>query len=260
MQRSTTLCLSARRTACPSRRQLHRVSSQTFVMRQYRESHRRYGRSRACSVAPRYGSPRSVVASLFGRLPVPVLGGKVSALELDTGRSVPGRSATSELSKPKDARLRRDGVRSTSHRGIRRRRRRQLNTGRTFAAVHRRGSCRAYSWRYFRPDRVPRVPQQVVATRGKERRLSAPVVFLNDDHAQTKFSAPKTSSITSRTWCTFSSEICTNTLPARRQQLARDEQPVAQVRQVRVQPELPGVAVRLAPSPARGSCRRRRCA
>ncbi len=89
-----------------------------------------------------------------------------------------------------------------------------------------------------------RVPEEVVASMPgstSDCEAAAPLVFLNVI-SDTKFSLPNTSSSTQRTRCTFSSPICTKMLPRLGQQLAGDDEPVAQVGEVGVDAELPGVA------------------
>ena len=65
----------------------------------------------------------------------------------------------------------------------------------------------------LRPARVPRVPEQDSPPTSAS---SSPARGRSSSRTRsdaTKFSAPKTSSRSSRTWCTFSSQIWTNTLP-----------------------------------------------
>ena len=73
--------------------------------------------------------------------------------------------------------------------------------------------------------------------------LVFPVVFLKAICEQ-KFSLPKTSSITDRTRCTFSSPIWTKTLPLSVSSSRATRQAIAQVCQIRMDAQFPGVAER----------------
>ena len=92
------------------------------------------------------------------------------------------------------------------------------------------------SWRTKRGSRILQRSHQS-RQRSSRRHLSSANAI-----CATKFSGPKTSSISARTRWTFSSPICTKHDPDSVKQLASDEQSVSQVGEVRVDAEFPGVA------------------